>query len=250
MKRDEIKIAVIGDSISQGLGSKKYNYCENLKRNLKSTLNIEFNIKNFAFTGKTIFYANEIKEDIREFNPNIIISFFGSVDGMIRPTKKKFIWNILPKRYRGNGMLDPRPFYSSNKKRAIIERIDSFVRWHIKLVLMNICGTSTWVTLEEFEYEYRKFLDSFKDIENILLVSTVYIDEKYFPNSNLSYKKYNQCIKKLANEYKRDFIDVYSMQKKLGWEEIYGDDHFHPNKNGYVWYADVFSEVITKKTLI
>ena len=241
------RIAVMGDSISQGLGSKQYNYCNELKENIEKKLKIRCKVKNFAFTGKTILYANEIKKEVEKFKPDIIISFFGSVDGMIRPRKKEPFWSLLPKRYKGNGMLDPRPFYSSNKMRAFCEHIDSFIRWHIKILLMKICGTYSWVSLDEFENEYRKFLDYFNGKSNLLLVSTVYIDDKYFPNTNSNYILYNKCIKKLADEYCQDFLDIYSLQKAIKWDDIYGSDHFHPNLNGYTWYAEILSDKIMQK---
>ncbi|MDK0557896.1 GDSL-type esterase/lipase family protein [Clostridium perfringens] len=245
------RIAVIGDSISEGLGKKKYNYCNELKENIEKELKINCKVKNFAFTGKTIFYANEIRKEIELFKPNIIISFFGSVDGMVRPNKKKPFWSLLPKRYTGNGMLDPRPFYSRNKIKSFCEHIDSFIRWHIKILLMKLCGTYSWVSIEEFEKEYRKFLDYFNGKSNLILVSTVYVDEKYFPNTNDNYILYNECIEKLSHEYKQEFIDVYSLQKKKKWNDIYGDDHFHPNLDGYTWYAKVLSDkILNKKELI
>lgn len=38
----------------------------------------------------------------------------GSVDALIRPKPEGVFWKCLPKRYKLNGMLDPRPFYSKS----------------------------------------------------------------------------------------------------------------------------------------
>lgn len=244
MEKKSLKIAILGDSISEGLGSKKYNYATELKKNMEKELQVSCEIFNFSYTGKTIKYANEIKEKVKEINPDIIINFFGSVDGMVRPQKKLPIWSLIPKRYKENGMLDPRPFYSSNKVRSLFEHIDSFIRFRLKLFLIKTCGTYSIVEVKEFEKEYRLFLDFFNKDQKMLLVSTVYIDEHFFPGSNANYHKYNVCIKKLANEYGLRFIDLRPLQIKKDWNEIYNKDHFHPNKNGYSWYAKIFANEI------
>ncbi|MFP7442670.1 SGNH/GDSL hydrolase family protein [Bacillus infantis] len=241
-----VRIAVLGDSISEGLGSKKYNYCPELRENVEEALGVKCTIRNFAYTGKTILYANEIRENVAQFQPDIIISFFGSVDGMVRPKKKKPYWYLVPNRYKQNGMLDPRPFYSRKFKRAIVEHIDSFIRFRLKLILMKLCGTYSWVDLTTFEREYRSFLDYFKNKSKFLLASTVYLDDYYFPGSNDNFKAYNECIKNLSEEYHCNFIDLRPMQRQFHWEEIYDSDHFHPSQKGYTWYAQVFGNEIVR----
>ena len=87
------------------------NYCSSLKKQVEKLTNRECVITNLAITGKTILYANEILSKIRESQPDVILLFLGSVDALVRP-KQEGIWNLLPARYKLNGMLDPRPFYS------------------------------------------------------------------------------------------------------------------------------------------
>lgn len=64
MNKSVIKVTIIGDSISQGLGKKKINYCESLKNKIENLTGVICNLENLAVTGKTIIYANEIIEDI------------------------------------------------------------------------------------------------------------------------------------------------------------------------------------------
>ena len=110
-----MKIAILGDSISEGLGSKKINYVRPLFEYLEEKLPTEqIEIGNYSKTGKTIHYALDIIDDVNSFNPDVVIIMCGIVDAMIRPNpshKPNFYW-LVPKRYRGNGMLHPRPFYS------------------------------------------------------------------------------------------------------------------------------------------
>ena len=60
MNKSVIKVTIIGDSISQGLGKKKINYCESLKNKIENLTGVILNIENLALTGKTIKYDNKI----------------------------------------------------------------------------------------------------------------------------------------------------------------------------------------------
>ncbi|MCU1807114.1 GDSL-type esterase/lipase family protein [Cytobacillus firmus] len=245
----EIRIAIVGDSISQGLGSKLYNYSDELKKNIELQTSKKIIIKNFAFTGTTIKYANQISGDVKSFNPDIILSFYGNVDAMVRPktTGKPNYYSLLPNRYKQNGMLDPRPFFSSKLLKRFFEHIDSYIRYNLKKLLMKLQGTYCWVGLEEFRLEYQEFLDNIISSDRkIFLVSTVIVDGFYFPGTNENYFKYNKCIKDLASRYNSTFLDVYNLLSKYEWSQVYGNDHFHPNLNGYTILAEYFAEELSK----
>lgn len=249
MNKSVIKVTIIGDSISQGLGKKKINYCESLKNKIENLTGVICNLENLAVTGKTIIYANEIIEDIIKSDPDIILLFMGSVDALIRPKPEGVFWKCLPKRYKLNGMLDPRPFYSKKRWRYIPEHIDSWIRWHLKKVLMKFCKVYSWVDEETFENYYRDFVRNFSDKE-IFAISPVYVDEKFFPGSNYNLKRYRDIISKICSEQENThFFDIYSCQEQLGWKEnpsIYGDDHFHPSIYGYQWMGSIIGDKISQ----
>ena len=120
---EKVKIVLLGDSITQGIGSRQINY----EKKLKSYLNangIESSIFNLALTGTTINHAFEQISKIRKINPNYVIIMYGSVDLQVRPNMNTNKWGILsitPKRYKNiKGMLNPRPFMSSRKSRYIL----------------------------------------------------------------------------------------------------------------------------------
>ena len=108
---------------------------------------------------------------------------------------------------------------------------------------------SDWVDEEMFEKYYRDFVEKFSDKE-ILAISPVYVDEKFFPGSNRNLKKYRDIISQICSEQKyTHFFDIYSCQEQLGWEEkpsIYGNDHFHPSKYGYQWMGNILGEKISQ----
>lgn len=78
-----MRLTIIGDSISQGLGRKHYNYCNELKCFFEQETKQSLDITNMAITGKTILYANEITDKIKDTNPDVILIFLGSVDAIL-----------------------------------------------------------------------------------------------------------------------------------------------------------------------
>ena len=247
MYDDKIKITIIGDSISQGLGKEKLNYCNSLKEQVEKLTQKKCLITNLAITGKTIVYANEITKEVQDSTPDVILLFLGSVDALIRPKKEGILWKLLPKRYKLNGMLDPRPYYSRKKWKAFFQHIDSWIRWHLKIILLKLIGEYSWVEETEFRTNYQMFIDNFKETK-ILAVSPVYVDEKFFPGSNANLKKYRNIISDICSYEKNVyFFDIYSEQELLGWngKSIYGDDHFHPSRYGYQWMGNILGKEIS-----
>lgn len=237
------KIAILGDSISQGLGSKKLNYVDDLIKKL----NCCYEIKNFAHTGTTIRYALEIVNNVLNFKPDIVFIFYGNVDAILRPNEnsKPNFYKLLPNRYKQNGMLDPRPFYSKKILKRIYEKSESTFRYNIKKLLMKVQGVYSWTSIDEFESLYNLFIKKLRsnDIE-MILISTVTIDDFYFPGSTIQFEKYNKIIEKIALENQLKFINLYEILKKYNQDQVYGPDHFHPNEKGYEIIADVFSKAI------
>ena len=87
---------LLGDSITQGLGSKKINFTENLN----SLLGDGFHVDNMALTGTTISYAQKIGQKIdnnlRIFFSWLIYRLDGSEQWVRVETLKKYIkmlWN-------------------------------------------------------------------------------------------------------------------------------------------------------------
>lgn len=238
------KVALLGDSITQGIGSKKVNYVEPLQKELGD----DYIIKNFAHTGTTINYAINMLEKLNEFSPDIIIVMYGNVDAQIRPNiYNNNIWcNIIPKRYKLNGMLDPRPFYSKKWYRYLPDRLDNMNRRIIRKYVEKTQGTCQWVSLEEFKEKYNLFL---KNIDNknakIYLCSMIKLNEKYYKGCNEEYKRYNSEIYKLAKKYNHTYVDLYGYMEKVlnnyKWNEIYYFDHYHPNSKGYELIATLLS---------
>ena len=239
------RVVLLGDSITQGLGSKKINFTEELQ----NLLGKNYLVDNMALTGTTIYYVEKIMENILEKKPEYVVIIYGNVDAQIRPSRKGRIFMHLPKRFQGNGMLMPRPFYSHKFFEKFGQKVENIARLFFSKLIYTIDGTEQWVDLESFSVIYKKIVKILKEKEiNIIACSTVFIDENKFPGSLEQYELFNLNIRKIAEEEMIEYIDLYSELKKAvsseKWDKFYCFDHFHPNEGGYKIIADQISKVI------
>lgn len=213
-----MKIIILGDSISEGIGSKKLNYSSDLKKKLIDE-KVECEVINMALSGTTIKYGVSLLPDILKKNPDFVIVMYGNVDAQIRPNvdRNRFhIKDLTPKHYKNiGGMLDPRALYSRKKSRFLLQVLDNFYRKIWKKIIVKTQGTYQKIRINEFEKNYKVLLKHLSENNiNTICASTVFIDDKYFLNSSKEYKKYNKTINKVANKYNYEYIDIYLLLKK------------------------------------
>lgn len=236
-----MKVIILGDSISEGIGSKKVNYCKILESRLPN-----LNFSNLALTGTTITYCQTIMKDVLDIKPDIVIMFYGNVDALPRVKENTFVYKCIPKRYKGLGMMDPRALYTSRKKKRFIQKIDSFIRYKMKNTIIKYQGYTQWTPAKEFKEKYDQILSIFKKNGiNVITISNVPISEKYFNHANLEYKNYNHIIEGLSNKYEYEYINLYKELSGYKLNEVFLHDLYHPNKYGY----EIISDLITEKIL-
>lgn len=248
MREKKIKCVILGDSISEGIGSKKMNYVAPL---FKYAHQIG-EIKNYAKTGTTIQYVNSILDMVLNECPDIVIIMYGSVDAQIRANifRDRFkICSLIPKRYKIGGMLDPRAFYSKKWHRIVLDRVDNMIRFILKRLVLLTQGTIQLVSLERFRESYEALLLTLqKNDIKVLTVSTMFIDDRYFLNSSSEYAEYNKCMEEVAEKYNATYIDLFWKTKNIverdGWDAIFAHDHFHPNERGYEFIGKILSEYL------
>lgn len=233
---DLIKIVLLGDSITEGIGSRKINYSNDLKNILEKN-NINAEIYNLAVTGTTVEYGLSIIQKIKALSPDYVIIMYGSVDVQVRPNMETNYWKILtltPKRYKDvKGMLNPRPFSSKKFPRNILDALDNFYRWIWKKVVIKTQGTMQYLEINEFTKLYEELVNTLS-VYKLILCSTIYLDEKiYGENTINNYIKTNEAIKKIAKTKNAGYVDVYNLIKNVtanDWSNALLKDHFHPNE--------------------
>lgn len=70
------EIVLLGDSITQGLGSKKVNFTSELQKSLGTG----YAVDNMAFTGTTVHYLEQIFDEILQKRPQYAVILYGNVD--------------------------------------------------------------------------------------------------------------------------------------------------------------------------
>ena len=254
MMNKKIEITLLGDSITQGIGSRQINYEELLKEYL-SERGVESHITNLALTGTTVEYALKQIYKIQEINPDYIIIMYGSVDLQLRPNMETNRWGILsltPKRYKNiKGMLNPRPFMSSRKSRYILDYADNLYRRIWKKVVVATQGVMQYLSEEQFEQTYTKLLCELQKYK-VVCSSTMFVDDKIYTKKTIqNYETANDFLENLKNNSPNviGYVDLYNMQKKIvaetkSYDGIFCKDHFHTNQKGYERIAEEFGRII------
>lgn len=242
-----MKVLLLGDSITQGLGSKRINFADELN----DLLGENYEIINYAASGTTIMYVYSNMDFVIDSGCEVVCILYGNVDAQLKPNRKGHIFKYLPHRFKINdgSMLLPRPFYSHKKYKKILQRIENGVRTFFRTLIYKIDGIEQWVPFNDFQSIYDEVVQTLiKNDRKIILCSTVFIDNKLFPGTIEEYNKYNQFIKVTAEKNGGYYIDLYSTFENLvnvyGWDHCYNYDHFHPNAEGYRVMAKMLCDAI------
>lgn len=247
------KVYLLGDSITQGLGSKKINFSGELSYLLGGS----FEVVNLAYTGTMIDYAlkllNEGKVTAKGSGDYCVV-LYGNVDAQIRPSRTGRVFSHIPRRYQGGGMLMPRPFYSRSIAKRAGQRFDNLQRKFFSEIIKLMDGTEQWMPLEPFTAQYAELLDRLLAMGfKVIPCSCVFIDGDLFPGTPEQYELYNRRIDTLAAERSLTYVDFYSFfkkkVKKAGWDSCYNKDHFHPNGEGYRLMAERIAVEVRKREL-
>ena len=85
-----------------------------------------------------------------------------------------------------------------------------------------------------FKIKYNAFVREAKSYaKTIFCVSNVKIDDGFFPGTTDSLKEFCKIIYQVAQENQVEYIALNEWQTQFQWSEIYGNDHYHPNHEGY-----------------
>lgn len=240
------RVYLLGDSITQGLGSKKVNFSGELARLLGS----EYEVENLALTGTTIGHALDLLEDGKIYSsPNesaVCVILYGNVDAQIRPCSKGRLFPRIPRRYKGGGMLMPRPFYSHSLRKSLGQHLDNAVRKVLANLIVAVDGTEQWVPLDAFATQYKRLLANLVSAGiGAVACSCVFIDGRLFPGTPCQYAMYNKKISEIAMAFGVSYLDLWSPLKNHvvagGWDSVYNKDHFHPNGDGYQVMAELIA---------
>ena len=231
-----MKVVLLGDSITEGIGKQLRNFQPELER----LLGADWTVRNLAKTGSTSDCVGTQMDKIEEERPDFAVLLFGNVDAQIRPSRTGRIFRHLPGRFGAeNGcMILPRPFYSHKWYLRWIQRMENAVRAFFRKLVYRVDGSEQWISLDQYRNNLIAACEMLRQRGAVpVICSTVCIDEELFPGSDHEYRKYNEEARRIAVDKKLPFVDLYDALRSAvgenGWENVFNADHFHPNQKGY-----------------
>ncbi|AJS59966.1 SGNH/GDSL hydrolase family protein [Paenibacillus sp. IHBB 10380] len=248
-------IVFLGDSITEGLGVIRFrtSYADLLKLKLNSSYSQSVQIINYGASAMQVNESREkYEEEILELQPDIIVFAHGNTESLVREQTKYL--KLVPKRWRRAGWMDPRPYYSTRKTRKWLEKIESGLRWRVKVTLIKVFGGKQWMSLTEFKKQTTDFTMTILNHNkqtNIIFLMPGDIEERYFPGSPESMRKYREVFKELSELNKSsDRIFMCDSSQYLHKWNDYFMDRFHPNEQGHNQIAEALLGTIIQHSLL
>jgi lysophospholipase L1-like esterase len=235
----DMRIVVLGDSIAYGLGVKGSSYSERLAGMLEAQLPGSTVLWNLSGSAMQISETMKLLPQITAFSPDLILLAHGVTEAIVRPSADSM--KRVPARWRKPGWLDPRPYYSRRLMRQVLQKMESGIRWRLKVYLIRKFGGITWKTEEEFEKLMKGFVQSLLEATHaqVVLLTHCGIDERYFPGSMETLERYKAITadipKALDKKGRVHFCDISGVCSP--WSDFF-EDHFHPNRSGHSKIAE------------
>jgi len=228
-----MRIALFGDSITEGLGVRNSRYGQRVADALGAEL------IDYSTSGWTI--AQSLEEfRVRPADVDWAVIAHGFTEPIIRP---RLDGVPVPQRWRQLGWMDPRPYYSSRLRRRILERIESAVRWRVKNFLIRTRGSYQFMSPEEYERSLIEFLAVLRARgAQVIVLGPTPIDDRYFPNATSEMQKYAEIDRLAAGD---SFLSVADSLQV--WRDFFAD-HYHPNHSGHAKIAWQILERIRSTT--
>jgi len=133
-------------------------------------------------------------------------------------------------------------------KDILNDQIDKLTNFKPDIILLftGINDMHNRIPFKELDNNFFKILELLKDTPEIYLINVPYLGNKksflppYQTYFDWQTKKYNQELQKIALNNKIILLDLYSStnQQFLDDPNLYANDLFHPNNNGYKLIAN------------
>lgn len=267
----------LGDSLTEGVGSKRISYVSELVtqiRSAKRDLNvhelrlryvdphgfnrdIEVNVAgkldvdpsqyssdlwfwNLACEGQTIETDLTWLPLIGALRPELVVIFRGSLESIIRPATLhdgSLPWWV-PASWRGYAAMDPRCYFSTTWWRKAKQQFIDTTKQKIRLRLLSQGAGKPLMEAELFTHHLRALLSRLNT--RVLVLGLLPVDEACFPGSPAYFESVNTKLKEIADSEGAEFFDWGSVLKaRSSRDELFYRDGFHPNLTGAIALAEI-----------
>src|SRR4051794_32111953 len=239
----------LGDSLTEGVGSRRVSYVTELMKQLRSTggvnvhefrlrqigadLNrqIEFNVAglmnvdarqtpanlwlwNLACEGQTIDSDFGWLPLIAALRPELVVIFRGSLESIIRPAMigdGDWPWWV-PSSWRGYAAMDPRCYFSTTWWRKAKQTSLDALKQRARLRLLALRPGKPLMDLELLIEHQAELLQRVRELgTRILVLGLLPIEETRFPSSPQHFKTVNARLKEIAAVEGVEFLDWASL---------------------------------------
>lgn len=266
----------LGDSLTEGVGSKRISYVSELVTQIRSTgrLNVhemrlrhvdpggfvDFNVAgkldvdegshssdlwcwNLASEGQTIESDLARLPLIATLRPELVVIFRGSLESIVRPAAfhdGTWPWWV-PSSWRSYAAMDPRCYFSATWwRRAKQQSIDS-VKQSIRLKLLTRGAGRPLMNIGELAAHLTTLLHRLKTLNTcVLILGLLPVDEACFPSSPAYFESISRRLKQIASTEGVDFFDWGAeLKSRITDQQLFYRDGFHPNLSGARALAEI-----------
>lgn len=221
-------LVLFGDSIANGIGVSGRSYGQLVAQQLQLRL--------YDYSGSAKMVTESLEECGVLTVPHLSLCIIahGATEGIVRPSPSCLRW--VPRRWRAAGWMDPRPYYSSRWQKRIVQRIESSLRWRVKVFLLRYCGSRTYLEVSAYADTLRELIVKLSHpSRQVLVLSHVDVSQRFFPGSPKSLFEYADAAAHVARETGAIYVSLEGVCVK--WNDFFLD-HFHPNSTGHEKIAE------------
>lgn len=256
----------LGDSLTEGVGSKRISHVAELAKQLRASefrlrnidaLNGLMNVAqqqqpadlclwNLASEGKTIESDFEWLPLITALRPELVVVFRGSLESIIRPAMVSdagWPWWV-PRSWRNYSAMDPRCYFSSTWWRKAKQTSEDALKQNMRLKLLRARPGKPLIDLDTLASYQTKLIQQLGPLATrVVVLGLLPVDEDRFPGSAEYFKAVNARLQRIAETEGGEFIDWAS---QLNGGALFYRDGFHPNEAGAVALAKILRERLCK----
>ena len=271
----------LGDSLTEGVGSKRISHVAELVKQLRSSGcaanvhefrlrhldaldgDIQFNVAGFmnvdeqrnssdvwlwnlACEGQTIESDFDWLPLIGALRPELVVIFRGSLESIIRPAMLRdgtWPWWV-PQSWRGYAAMDPRCYFSTTWWRKAKQSSVDSLKQKARLRLLKLRPGSPLMDLDQLASYQTELLRRLRMLgTRVLVLGLLPVDQARFPDSPEHFKAVNARLREIASAEGAEFFDWASLLAGKGkHSELFYRDSFHPNEAGARALAEILSE--------
>jgi lysophospholipase L1-like esterase len=261
----------LGDSLTEGVGSKRISHVAELVKQLRSSgrnvhefrlrhvdngfnRQIDFNVAglmnvdagqsdlwlwNLACEGQTIESDFGWLPLMAALRPELVVMFRGSLESIIRPAMVAdgdWPWWV-PRSWRGYAAMDPRCYFSTTWWRKAKQSSVDALKQRARFKLLQARPGKPLLDLEQFATYQTELVRRLRALgTRVLVLGLLPVDQVCFPGSSEHFKSVNARLKEIANAEGAEFLDWAS---SLNGGDLFYRDGFHPNAAGAAMLARI-----------